>query len=83
MVRRSKKVQQEIAAYRQLHELFAYFAEIPVLDFDEAAAERLAALRRSRLRLGPMDLKIAAIALSRTAQPCCCAIWAIFAKFPH
>ena len=65
MVRRSKKVQQEIAAYRQLHELFAYFAEIPVLDFDEAAAERFAALRRSRLRLGSMDLKIAAIALSR------------------
>jgi len=67
MVRRSKKVQQEIAAYRQLHELFAYFAEIPVLDFDEAAAERFAALRRSRLRLGSMDLKIAAIALSRHA----------------
>jgi tRNA(fMet)-specific endonuclease VapC len=65
MVRRSKKVQKEIGAYRQLHELFACFAEIPVLDFDEAAAERFAALRRSRLRLGPMDLKIAAIALSR------------------
>ena len=65
IVRRLKKVQQEIAAYRQLHELFAYFAEIPVLDFDEAAAERLAALRHSRLRLGSMDLKIAAIALSR------------------
>ncbi len=67
MIRRSKKAQQEIAGYRQLHDLFAFFAEIPVLDFDEAAAERLAQLRRSHSRLGSMDLKIAAIALSQQA----------------
>lgn len=67
MVRRSKKVQQEILAYRQLHDLFNFFAEIPVCDFDDSAAERLAQLRRSRVRLGSMDLKIAAIALSRQA----------------
>ena len=67
MVRRSKNVHQEIAGYRQLHELFAFFAEIPVLNFDEMAAERLAQLRRSRSRLGSMDLKIAAIALSQQA----------------
>ena len=67
MVRRSKKAQQEILAYRQPHELFGFFAEIPVFDFDESAGERLTQLRRSRIRLGSMDLKIAAIALSRQA----------------
>ncbi len=67
MVRRSKKVHQEILAYRQLHELFAFFAEIPVFDFDESAAQRLAQLRRSRGRLGSKDRKSAAIALSRQA----------------
>ena len=36
-----------------------------MLDFDEAAAERFLQLRRSRLRLGSMDLKIAAIALAQ------------------
>jgi tRNA(fMet)-specific endonuclease VapC len=67
VIRGSKKVQQEIAGYRKLHELFTFFAEIPVLDFDEAAAEQFARLRRSRSRIGSMDLKIAAIALSRHA----------------
>jgi tRNA(fMet)-specific endonuclease VapC len=38
-----------------------------VLNFDESAAERLLHLRRTRIRLGSMDLKIAAIALSRGA----------------
>lgn len=67
MIRHSKRLQQEIAGYRQRHDLFAFFAEIPVVDFDEAAAERLAQLRRSRTRVGSMDLKIAAIALSQRA----------------
>jgi tRNA(fMet)-specific endonuclease VapC len=67
MIRRSKRVEQEIAGYRQLHALLSFFAETPVLDFDDAAAERLAQLRRARIRLGTMDLKIAAIALSRQA----------------
>ena len=64
-VRRAKTLQQEIAGYRQLQALFSFFAEVPVLDFDTAPAEKLAALRCSRVRLGSMDLKIAAIALSR------------------
>ena len=36
-----------------------------MLDFDERAAQRFLELRRSRVRLGSMDLKIAAIAISR------------------
>ena len=67
VISRSKKVPQAIAGYRRLHALLSFFAQIPVLNFDESAAERLLHLRRTRIRLGSMDVKIAAIALSRGA----------------
>jgi tRNA(fMet)-specific endonuclease VapC len=43
------------------------YRRIPVLAFDEAAAAVFQRLRRTRLRIGTMDLKIAAIVLSRDA----------------
>ena len=43
------------------------YRRIPVLGFDEAAAMIFQRLRRSRLRIGTMDLKIAAIVLARDA----------------
>jgi tRNA(fMet)-specific endonuclease VapC len=67
VIGRSKKVQHEVSAYRHLHALLSFFGAIPVLDFDEPAAERYQQLRRSRIRIGSMDLKIAAIAMSRGA----------------
>ncbi len=67
VISRANRIRQDVFAYRQLHALFSFFGEIPVLDFDEAAAERFTRLRRSRLRLGSMDLKIAAITLSHGA----------------
>ncbi len=67
VISRARRVQQEVAAYRRLHALFSFFSKVPVLDFDEAAAERFTRLRSARVRLGSMDLKIASIALSREA----------------
>ena len=67
VVNRAKRIEQQTTAYRQLHLLFDFFGKLPVLDFDEAAAEQFLQLRRSRSRLGSMDLKIAAIALSQSA----------------
>lgn len=64
-IRRSRRLKQEIVAYRQLHMLFAFFSNIPILDFDELAAVQFSKLRRGRARLGTMDLKIAAITLSQ------------------
>lgn len=51
-------------AYQQLQSLLRFFNEIPVLDYTELDAVRFEALRRSTLRVGSMDLKIASIALS-------------------
>ncbi len=63
-IARSKSKSQEIAAYQRLDNMLAFFSSIPVLPYDDRAAEHFAELRRLRLRVGTMDLKIAAIALS-------------------
>jgi tRNA(fMet)-specific endonuclease VapC len=38
-----------------------------LLDFDQAAIEELKRLQKQRIRIGTMDLKIAAIALAQNA----------------
>jgi tRNA(fMet)-specific endonuclease VapC len=58
---------QQITAYGRLLSHLDNYRRIPVLAFDEAAATTFQRLRRSRLRVGTMDLKIAAIVLSRDA----------------
>jgi tRNA(fMet)-specific endonuclease VapC len=63
----SRDMHQEVAAYRRLHALLAFFGDIAVLDFDTPAADLFLQLRRSRVRIGSMDLKIAAITLSHGA----------------
>jgi tRNA(fMet)-specific endonuclease VapC len=43
------------------------FRRIPLVDFDERAADEYERLRKARIRIGSMDLKIAAIALASDA----------------
>lgn len=43
------------------------YLKITVLEFDEASAAEFERLKRSRIRIGTMDLKIAAIALAHDA----------------
>lgn len=61
----AKNKAQELAAYERLCNLLTFFSSIPVIGYDDAAAERFAALRRLRLQIGSMDLRIAAITLSQ------------------
>jgi tRNA(fMet)-specific endonuclease VapC len=63
----SRSVAQQVVAYRRLLQHLDNYRRIPVLAFDEAAAVVFQRLRRARLRVGTMDLKIAAIVLSRNA----------------
>jgi tRNA(fMet)-specific endonuclease VapC len=63
----SRDMHQEVTAYRRLHALITFFGDIPVLDFDMTAADLFLQLRRARVRIGSMDLKIAAITLSHGA----------------
>jgi tRNA(fMet)-specific endonuclease VapC len=57
----------QVEAYRRLLQHLDNYRRIPVLAFDEAAAVVFQRLRRTRLRIGSMDLKIAAVVLSRDA----------------
>ena len=64
-IARSKNKVQQVAAYQRLYNLLTFFSSIPVIGYDDVAAERFAALRRLRLHVGSMDLRIAAITLSK------------------
>jgi tRNA(fMet)-specific endonuclease VapC len=64
---RARTLAQQVAAYRKLKRHLDVYLKIPVLEFDAEAAEEFQRLRRLRLRVGAMDLKIAAIALAHQA----------------
>jgi tRNA(fMet)-specific endonuclease VapC len=66
-IARAKSVSQQVEAYRRLRNHLDNYRQIPVLDFDGRAGEVYQQLRRSRIRAGAMDLKIAAICLARPA----------------
>jgi tRNA(fMet)-specific endonuclease VapC len=64
---RAKTMAQEIDAYARLRTHLQSYRYIVLLDFDERAAIEFQRLRRSRIRIGTMDLKIAAIVLTLDA----------------
>lgn len=57
----------EIDAYRRLHGHLDVFCGVRVVDFDDSAATHFQRLKKLRLRVGTMDLKIAAIVLASDA----------------
>jgi len=63
----SRSVAQQVVAYGRLLQHLDNYRRIPILEFDEAAAGVFQRLRRARRHVGIMDLKIAAIVLSRNA----------------
>jgi tRNA(fMet)-specific endonuclease VapC len=63
LIRRYADVHRQVAYYDRLINLLAFFAEWYILPFDQRAAEEFERLRQQRVRIGTMDLKIAAIAL--------------------
>lgn len=64
---RARTLEQQVNAYRKLKHHLNIYRDIEVLDFDAEAAAEFERLQRLRLKVGTMDLKIAAIALSRNA----------------
>ena len=61
---RKAKVPEKLAwAYRRLAANVRFLARVAILDFEEAALERYEQFKRLRLKVGKMDLQIAATAL--------------------
>jgi tRNA(fMet)-specific endonuclease VapC len=61
---RSRKIAEQVKAYRRLKRHLDAYLEIEVLEFDTAAATLFQTLQNMHLKVGTMDLKIAAIALA-------------------
>jgi tRNA(fMet)-specific endonuclease VapC len=58
---------QQVTAYKRLSRHLDLYRRIRVLEFDERAATEFQRLRQSRIRIGTMDLKIAAVVLAHDA----------------
>jgi tRNA(fMet)-specific endonuclease VapC len=66
-IARARKMAEQIVAYERLQAFLDDFRLRPVLPFDERAATEYQRLRKGKIRIGTMDLKIAAIVLTRDA----------------
>jgi tRNA(fMet)-specific endonuclease VapC len=53
-----------LLAYQKLQEVLEYFSKSEVLAFDRSAQNQFEAFRRSDVRIGTMDFRIAAIAFT-------------------
>jgi tRNA(fMet)-specific endonuclease VapC len=66
-IAKAQTVEQQVEAYKQLKRQLINYCSIPILEYDEAAAQEFQRLKKLYPRLGSMDLKIASIALVNQA----------------
>jgi tRNA(fMet)-specific endonuclease VapC len=66
-IARARSPAAQVPAYSRLRLLVQDFADRHILDFNEQAADLYQQLTRARVRIGTMDLKIAAIVLAHSA----------------
>lgn len=66
-IARAKTPEKQIVAYSRLRTLLDDFRTRPVLDLDEHAMAEFQRLVKLKIRIGTMDLRIAAIVLSHGA----------------
>ena len=66
-IAQAKTQQQQIEVYQRLRQLVNRFSRMTLLDYDADAAAQFEVLRQARVRIGSMDLKIAAICLANKA----------------
>jgi tRNA(fMet)-specific endonuclease VapC len=67
LIHRSSDAHSQVPAYERLLAMIDFFFRWTTLQFDNRAAAEFERLRKKRIRLGTMDLKIAAIALANKA----------------
>lgn len=66
-IKQAGSTERLISAYGRLREATEELQRFNLIDFDEAAYNCYASLRRQKIRIGSQDLRIGAIALSRNA----------------
>ncbi len=64
---KAKTISQQVYDYQKLNQLLENYRAITVIDFDEKSGLQYQALLKARIRIGTMDLKIAATAIAYNA----------------
>jgi tRNA(fMet)-specific endonuclease VapC len=64
---KAQTVEKQVLAYKELRRQLTNFCAIPIVEFDESAAEEFKNLKKLYPRLGTMDLKIAGVVLVNRA----------------
>ena len=64
-LRRQRTPDQVVYAYQRLEDVIDDFSQWQVAAYDHEAVKQFQSLRQQRVRIGTMDLRIAAIALAR------------------
>ena len=67
LLAKTPDVKKQVEAYSRLRKHLQLYCSIPLLDFSELAADKFIELRRHKIRIGTMDLKIAASCLCENA----------------
>lgn len=63
----SREIEKQVPVYTNLTSLLEFLSFWTILPFDELASQNFQNLKSQRLRMGTMDLKIAAICLAHQA----------------
>ena len=66
-IRKAKTIDAEVEAYKELKKQLNNYSNIPIIEFNDRAAQEFKRLKNDYPRLGTMDLKIAAITLINEA----------------
>ncbi len=64
-LRRASDGPSLVAAYDRMHATLEFFRNLSLLAFDDSAFEQFGRLRRQKIRIGTLDLRIAAIVLAK------------------
>ncbi|MGH7173299.1 MAG: type II toxin-antitoxin system VapC family toxin [Gemmataceae bacterium] len=66
-LRQAKQPERLLWAYRRLAATTRFLSRVQIVDFEEAALRRYEELKKSKLKIGTNDLRIAATMLERNA----------------
>jgi tRNA(fMet)-specific endonuclease VapC len=66
-VRKAKRPARMAWAYRRLADAVKFLADLQILTYDEQAMQRYEQLRKAKIKVGRMDLRIAAVVLEQGA----------------
>lgn len=64
---KAQTIEKQVEAYKELKRQLSNYCTIPIVEFDEQAAQEFQRLKKLYPRLGTMDLKIASVVLVNQA----------------